>query len=44
MLNRSRYRDRARFGESPGTSPDVEIVSRSGALVLSRSGAQIIGR
>jgi hypothetical protein len=44
MLNRSRYRDRARFGENPGTSPDKEIVSRSGALVLSRSGAQIVGR
>jgi hypothetical protein len=44
MLNRSRFRDRSRFGENPGTSPEKEILARSGALVISRSGAQIVGR
>lgn len=44
MLNRSRYRNRARFGETPGTLPQVEIVSRSGLLIISRSGAQIVAR
>jgi hypothetical protein len=44
MLNRSRFRDRSRFGETPGTSPEKEILARDGALVISRSGAQIVGR
>jgi hypothetical protein len=29
---------------NPGTSPAKEIVARSGALIISRSGAQIVGR
>lgn len=44
MLNRSRFRDRSRFGETPKTSPEKEIVARFGALIVSRSGIEIVGR
>ena len=44
MLDRSRSRDRSRSGFNAATSPAIEILARSGALVVSRSGAQIVGR
>jgi hypothetical protein len=44
MLNRSRNRDRSRSSFNPGTSLAKEIIARSGALIKSRSGAQIVGR
>jgi hypothetical protein len=51
MLGRTRFRSRGRgtgtgagSGGTPFVSPPVEILARDGALVISRSGAQIVGR
>jgi hypothetical protein len=45
MLGRTRFRTRGRGTAGlPGPTPEIEILTRSGATILTRAGATVIAR